>query len=352
MARRRRSLFSQFRSLTRNLKTIVSSLIGLGLVGSIGYFSWDGFFAKTKTEPAKPAIVVEMPPKSAAEIKIGTFNIENFGKSQLSSAEVMATIAEIAMGFDVLAIQEISAKNGNALHELVAKMNEAEPDRFDYLVSPLLGKTPTATGSDTEQFGFVYDTTRIELVDKKYYGFVLSEKRFRNKFNRLPVVSSFRVKPTMAANPFTFSLVTFHNVPDRHDRWEAETASIREVYQEVRSVLGAEDDIILLGDFNADHEKLKASLAPLQRKFTTAVTIEKTNLKQTKSYDNLVFDPELTTEFIAGQVLDFRQICEKYQADPESVSDHFPVIGVFGIEENGKSRSVAAKKDLNSQSAH
>lgn len=347
MARRRRSYFSQFRSISRNFKTITSSLVGLGILGTVGYFSLPGEWfwgSKAKEDPdAVERIVVELEPKSTSEIKIGTFNIENFGKSQLETPEVMAVLADIAMGFDVLAVQEISARNGNALEHLVAKMNEAEPKRFEYLVSPLLGANLDNPRADTEQFGFIYDTTRIELADKKNLGFVVSEKKFAKKFNRLPVVSSFRVSKSLSNRPFTFSLVTFHNVPDSHERWEEETASIRYVYEEVRTVLGAEDDIILLGDFNANAKKIKTSLAPLKQQFVTAIDEEMTNVKQTKSYDNLVFDHAATAEFIEGRVFDFSEVCKKYEAKVDDVSDHFPVLGKFGVEEDKKIKRVASK---------
>lgn len=345
MARRRRSFFSQFRSLTRNIKTIFTTLAGLGVLGTIGYFSWPGLgdFFGTPEPQETPNIVVALEPKSDTEIKIATFNIQNFGKSQLEKPEVMATLAQIAVGFDVLAIQEISNKNGNALDDLVSIMNRSEPGRFDYLVSPLLGKNPNDKGSDTEQFGFIYDRTRIELADKKNFGFVLSAKKFKQKFNRLPVVSSFKVVDSLAENPFTFSLVTFHNVHDGHERWKLETENIKDAYLEVRSVLGAEDDIILLGDFNANHEKIMGSLSDLPQTFGSAVTVENTNVKQTKSYDNLVFDASLTKEFIDGHVFDFSEVCKTYESDPKDVSDHFPVFASFGVEENKKVERVAAK---------
>lgn len=345
MARRRRSIFSQFRSISRNIKTIFSSLVGLGVLGTVGYFSWPGLgeFWGSKSDADETAqIVVELPPKSAKEIKIGTFNIQNFGDSQLEKPEVVATLAHIAMGFDVLAIQEISNRKGNALGVLVNKMNESEAGRYDYLVSPLLGIDPENARSDTEQFGFIYDTTRIDLADKEHFGFVLSEKKFRSKFNRLPVVSSFKVADRLATNPFTFSLVTFHIVPYGKDRWHEEIANIREAYEEVCSILGTEDDIILLGDFNADHTKIKSSLQPLNQEFGSAITVEKTNVIQTKSYDNLVFDSKTTTEFIEGSVFDFTTVCEKYAAEPKQVSDHFPVVGSFGTEENKKTARLAS----------
>ena len=348
MARRRRSFFSQFRSISRNIKTIFSSLVGLGVIGTIGYFSWpgSGLWSNNEDENAPgESIVVELSPKSSSQIKIGTFNIENFGTSQLEKPEVMATLADIAMSFDVLAVQEISAKNGNALNDLVTKMNEADEDRFDYLVSPLLGKDPSKKGSDTEQFGFIYDTKRIELADKEHLGFVVSAKKFGKMFNRLPVVSSFKVSSSLSSNPFSFSLVTFHNVPDKErKRWEEETANIRFVLEDVRKVLATEDDIILLGDFNASADKIQSSLSSLKEEFVTAITLEKTNVKQTKSYDNLVFAKKATTEFIEGKVFDFSEVCKKYDAQLDDVSDHFPVVATFGIEENKKIERIASKK--------
>lgn len=345
MARRRKSFLSQFRSLSRNLKTISRSLLGLGLVATVGYFSWGGVEADPGTglsQDRVSSIPVQMPPKLGSEIRIGTFNIQNFGKSQLENPGVKATLAHIAMGFDVIAIQEISQKNGNALAVLVAEMNQAEKGRYDYLISTLLGKDPTRKGSDTEQFGFIYDKTRIDLADK-HLGFVLSEKKFGTRFDRLPVVSSFKVKSSLAENPFTFSLVNFHNVPTGNQRWKEEVENIGRVYQDVRTILDAEDDVILLGDFNADHEMITQGLMPLNQDFVTAVTLEKTNVIQTKSYDNLVFDAQLTTEFIEGHVLNFTEVCRKYAADPKDVSDHFPVYGTFSMEEHSRVDPIASK---------
>lgn len=352
MARRRKSFLSQFRFLIRNIKTISRSLLGLGLVAAIGYFSWRGGGAVPDTESNQnraSVTAVEMPAKRDNEVMIGTFNIQNFGKSQLENPAVKAALAHIAMGFDVIAIQEISQKNGNALAALVAEMNRNEKGRFDYVISTLLGKDPTRKGSDTEQFGFVYDKTRIELTDK-HLGFVLSEKKFRSKFDRLPVVSSFKVKSTLVKNPFTFSLVNFHNVPAGNPRWKEEVENILSVYEDVRGILDGEDDIILLGDFNADHEMITEQLMSLNRDFATAVTIEKTNVIQTKSYDNLVFDSQLTAEFIEGHVFDFTAVCRKYAADPKDVSDHFPVYGTFGMEENKKGKRVAFNGRVDSAS--
>ena len=339
MARRRRSFLTSFRSITRNIKTVLTTLAGLGIVGSVGYFSWSGFGDLLTCAAKAPNIVVAIPPKQDDQIKIGSFNIQNFGKSQLENPQVVATLAHIAMGFDVVAIQEISHKHGDALGQLIAKMNEEQAGRFEYLISPLLGKEG---GKDTEQFGFVYDTHRIELGDSQH-GFVVSEKKFRRKFDRLPVVSSFTVKKNLSDDPFTFSLVTFHNVPNGNPRYREEVANIKDIYQEVRTILSGEDDIILLGDFNAGYEKITGSLGPLKRNFTTALTTEMTNVKQTHSYDNLVFDASTTTEFIQGQVLDFTDICAEYGAAPEDVSDHFPVFGFFGVDENQPVTKVASK---------
>ncbi|MEC9092691.1 MAG: endonuclease/exonuclease/phosphatase family protein, partial [Planctomycetota bacterium] len=293
------------------------------------------------TEETGTTAVATMPSKRDGEIKVGTFNIRNFGKSQLSDPGVAATLAHIAMGFDVIAIQEISHKNGNALEALVAKMNLEEVGRFDYLVSTLLGKDPKRKGTDTEQFGFIYDKSRIELTDKNL-GFVVSEKRFKTKFDRLPVVSSFKVKNELAKKPFTFTLVSFHNVPAGNRRWEEEVANLPSVYQEVRRLLAEEDDIVLLGDFNADSETILRGLAPLNQNFASAVPIEKTNVIQTKSYDNLVFDIQSTSEFIEGRVFNFSEVCKLYGADPRKVSDHFPVYATFAMEESDRGKRVAS----------
>src|SRR5690242_16134332 len=51
----------------------------------------------------------------AQHIRIATFNIQNFGKSKVHNAAVLSQIIAIVQDFDVVAIQEVSDKSGEAM---------------------------------------------------------------------------------------------------------------------------------------------------------------------------------------------------------------------------------------------
>lgn len=374
MARRRRSIFSQFRILTRNLRTVITTLIGLGLLGGAGYYTFLGGgsiqytpddFSESLTTALHSSEIPESTDKtvsadggglsrpagssterglltsttvgsskSTSEITIGTFNVKRFGTSQLTRPSVMKSLVQIAQRFDVLAIQEITHKQGDLLERFVKLINKRSAGKYDYIISPQLGKATESNRAYREQFGFIFDTSRVELKDPDFFGFVVSQKKFGSKFDRLPVVARFTVVQQLSPNPFTFSLVNVHTVPDsRRQDLLRELTSLGEVIQDVESILTDEDDVIMLGDFNASHRMIQTALAMPLRKMNTAITDQKTNLKQTASYDNIIYDTESTSEFRAATVLDFTEICRENGAEPEDVSDHFPVIATFDVGE-------------------
>ncbi|MDG2470215.1 MAG: endonuclease/exonuclease/phosphatase family protein [Pirellulaceae bacterium] len=378
MARRRRSFLSRFRMITRNLRNFLPALIGLLVLGSVGYFSIAGIsyswlpvaldddldqvllgensegasagdaieqaarIESAAISAAKNWISTVVPPiKSPAEIAIGTFNVQRFGASQLQSPNVMKSLVEISQEFDVLAIQEITHKNGRLLNTFVEILNMVPGNHFDYLISPLLGKKEP--GSYKEQFGFLYDKNRIRLRNEDLPGFVVSEKKFATKFDRLPVVTRFQVSSEVNQSPFTFSLVNLHTVPKRV---AVELANLNDVYLDVKTILADEDDVILLGDFNASFQVIHKALSISKLPIRTAITDQSTNLKKTASYDNIVFDEQKTSEFRSAMVIDFTPICQKNGVDPDKVSDHFPVKATFLSKEIRSIPKIASQKRL------
>ncbi len=95
-----------------------------------------------------------------------------------------------------------------------------------------------------------------------------------------------------------------------------------------------EDDIIVLGDFNASTNQINGvRWFPVQ---STAIPNEwMTNTRQSKNYDNLVFDGRATVEYTGRSgVFNFQQLYQLTQDKALEVSDHFPVWGEFSIFEN------------------
>jgi deoxyribonuclease-1-like protein len=137
-------------------------------------------------------------------------------------------------------------------------------------------------------------------------------------------VATFHVR---GENAFTFTLVNIHTDPDEVDE---EVDALADVFVAVQAA-SADDDVILLGDLNAD-ERHFGKLAELP--VTAAISGVPTNTRKTKSYDNIIFDRRATSEY-TGQfgVLDLMAEFALTQDEALVVSDHMPVWAVFSAVE-------------------
>lgn len=376
MARRRRSILAPFGSISRNFRALITSFLGLGILGSVGYFTFLGGPVVGNINDAldivaygNPQVVSDIQvanddqnrthndssatvrkpviqSKSPTEITIGTFNIQRFGDSQLGKPSVMKTLVAIVKQFDVIAIQEITDVDGEVIPRFLQLVNKHAAGQYDYVLSPRLGRETGSRNAYREQFGFIFDTTRVKIKDGPRAGFVVSKRKFGTKYDRLPTVLQFEVTAALSSTPFTFSLVNVHLVPSGNPKLPLEVVTLKDVYADVKRILPNEDDIIILGDFNSPSEGILLPMKTIAgRQIKTALEKEKTNLAQTKTYDNLMFDANDTIEFVGAKVIDFTAISESFGADPKDVSDHLPVMGSFKVHEsaNGSMGTVAAR---------
>lgn len=260
-------------------------------------------------------------PSQPAPVRIASFNIQVFGTAKLRKRPVMNVLAEVARRFDVLVIQEVRAKDDRVLPTFVEMIN-ATGRHYDFVIGPRLGRT-----SSKEQYAFVFDTTRIECDRKSMYTVADPQDRFQ----REPTVARFRVRAAGEGQPFTFALADIHTEPDEAAN---ELNALADVYVGIQNDGSGEDDVILLGDLNADEYHL-GRLGQLPGIFhvVTGVT---TNTRRTHMYDNLIFDRRRTVEYTGRWgVLDLRN---EYQLSLEQaleVSDHFPVWAEFSPYEGG-----------------
>jgi len=279
-------------------------------------------------EPAafETPAVQEMP--AGDTIKIASFNIQVFGTSKLGKPKVMDVLAQVVRRFDVVAVQEVRAKDQTVVPRFLAMIN-AEGDRYDFVIGPRLGRT-----SSKEQYVFLFDTRRIE-VDQ---GSVYTVEDPADLLHREPLVARFRVRGPPQERPFTFSLVNIHTDPDET---KTELNALDDAFLTVQRN-GDEDDVILLGDLNVDERHL-GELGRLPG-IAYAVSGVMTNTRGTKSYDNIVFDRQATAEY-AGRwgVLDLMTEYGLTREEALKVSDHLPVWAEFSVREAGAVGPVATR---------
>jgi deoxyribonuclease-1-like protein len=283
-------------------------------------------------QPQQPQVNGNQPPQNGAQastIKIASFNIQVFGESKLRKPEAMRTIVEVIRRFDVVAIQELRATSDELMPRFIAEIN-ATGRRYDYLVGPRLGRT-----SSKEQYVYVFDTATIECDRSSMY----TAQNPGDKIHRAPLVASFRTRNAPPQQAFTFTLVNIHTDPDEVPQ---ELAALADVIRGVRNDGRGEDDVLLLGDLNAD-ERMLANLAQATG-CSLVVSGVPTNTKGTKTYDNLLYARNATSEYTQQWgVLDYVREYNLTQQQAEEVSDHRPIWAEFSAFEGGQQNMVHAQ---------
>lgn len=279
--------------------------------------------------PLQPVRLDTTTPRPQERVRLATFNIQRFGEKKSSDAEVMAVLARIVANFDLVAIQEVQSPQAMPVARLVDLINRSG-GRYDAAVSEPIGRT-----SYREQYAFVWDTTRIRMIPESAY--VVRDDL--DLLHRPPMVASFetRVQPVDGRNPFRFTVINVHTDPNRvSPRGESNEMDVlddvfirvRDYEHQVRGI----SNVLLVGDLNVS----TANLGELGRipGIVSVVGNTPTNTAGTKTYDHILFDRYVTTEYtgIFG-VIDYDR---DYGLTPDqagAVSDHRPVWAEFAVYE-------------------
>ena len=321
---------------------IISILVLVSVVGAGGWFiaenfeirGLDGIRITPKDGSAAGNAMLTSGPRvnrASEYIRVASFNIQVFGTSKIQKLHVMDFLARIVRKFDVVAIQEIRSKDQDIVPRFVEMINAAGR-QYDYVIGPRMGRTVSR-----EQYAFVFDRASVEVDRSQLY----TVEDPDDLLHRPPLVGWFRVRGPADDEAFTFSLVNIHTDPDEVD---LELDVLDDVYRLVRDDGRNEDDVIVLGDFNADDRHL-GQLGQVPG-IGSAVSGIPTNTRGDKQYDNLVFHQTATREFTGrGGVFDFMREYNITQEEALEVSDHMPVWAEFSIYEGGEIGRVAARPE-------
>lgn len=274
-----------------------------------------------------------LPPVNGGQaIRIGSFNIQDFGEKKVSNPDVMNLLARIVRQFDVLAIQEVSARNYDVVRQLVDLANR-DGSHFDYVLGPRVGR-----GNQKEQYAFIFDRASIEVDSSQTF---TVDDPYDN-VAREPLVGWFRVRGPHPNEAFTFALVNIHTDPDDVAN---EIDSLAAVWRAVRSNDWQEDDVLVVGDLNANDRHL-GRLGAIPG-MMAAISNLPTNTRGNAQYDNIIFQQPATQEFTGRSgVLDFVREFELSLSDALLISDHLPVWAEFSVFEGGQRGRYAARDQL------
>jgi len=270
-----------------------------------------------------------IPDARAGSLRIGSFNIQVFGESKIEQREVVEILVHVARRYDVLAIQEVRTKNPAVLRRFVEAIN-SNGRRYDYVLGPRLGRT-----SSKEQYAFVFDTERVEIDRDAVYTVDDPD----DLLHREPLVVPFRTRMVSPERAFTFTLINVHTDPDEV---KAELNVLDDAFRAVQRDGRNEDDVLMLGDFNADSAHLgELSLMP---ELVYAISGVPTNMKQTHQYDNILFLGSVTSEYSGRSgVVDIMREFNLTMSEALEVSDHEPIWAEFSVYESGRETPVASR---------
>lgn len=254
------------------------------------------------------------------EIRIAAFNIQVFGKAKRGNAEVMDVLVEVAQSFDVMAVQEVRDASETTADVFLEAINASSEFTYAMYEGPRVGRSRSK-----EQYVLYYVPAIVQLQ----HAYTIPDED--DLFEREPLVATF------TAGNFDFTLVVCHIKPDDA---EAELRALESIVPAILEANPDEEDIILLGDFNADGRYLNESELPgIFGPSTYQVIItdgRDTMTTSDNTYDRIILmNATSGWEYIegSGDVFQFDWV---FALDDEefvkSVSDHYPVYADFRLD--------------------
>ena len=271
---------------------------------------------------------VDEPPVPAQHnsIRVATMNLGPLDQNKLGKRYVAGRLVELIRQFDVVAVQDVRARNQGLLVEFVEQIN-AGGRYYDFAVLPSVGRDPV------EQYAaFLFDRATVQIDRSTVYPVQDPAGRFR----REPLVASFRARGPGPTEAFTFTLINVHTDPAQAT---AELDLLDDVFRAVRDDGRGEDDVILLGDLAADDRHL-GQLGEVAN-ITWAISGIPSTTRGTRLVDNVLFDRRATCEFTGRSgVVDLMRQFDLSMREAVEVSDHLPVWAEFSVYEGGQAGHV------------
>lgn len=261
------------------------------------------FVASSEPQISSEFKLVSEEPNNGIQLRVLSWNIQNFGESKMKNDTVMGYIAEVINSYDIIVIQEVSTSIYGA--KAVAKLDgilDRMGNNWDYVISD-----PTE-GSGKERYAFIFKPSRVQL--KKAF----LEKVFETSIEREPYLGIFEFKGNL------YNFYNLHLVPE-DKKPEKEVSALC-------MLSGFKGKNIVLGDFNISESHY--SFDCLKKTYKASFEKEKTSLKMAvkdgeylnKEYDNAFISSEV--KLISKGVVHFYKDFDDLKS-ARAVSDHCPI---------------------------
>lgn len=258
-----------------------------------------------------------------SELKLAAWNIRIFSDNSRDDTELQK-IAQTLIDYDFIAISEL--RDEKVLKRVQRILSESGAE-YGYLMSDPVGR---AGSPYRERYAFLYYKGLVSVVkDGELYPDAVDGE---DDFVRDPYWATFR------AGKFDFSVIAVHVVwGDTAAGRRAEIMELAEVYQYVQEANGAEDDVLLVGDFNREPDDTIAygNLMALPSMIQLFQLPQKSHIRDSSLYDNIFFQSDHVTEYLGNSGIDKFDETDFGNDDRAAnlaVSDHRPVWAVFRID--------------------
>lgn len=245
---------------------------------------------------------------------LAAWNIRIFSNGSRDDNE-LHHIAKVLIRYDFIAIVELRDETVLTRTEAVLKGMGRD---YEYVMSPPVG------AKVKERYAFLFDSEIVHVIKE---GEVFPDPG--DVFLREPYFATFK------AGEFDFTAIAVHVIwGDTVNQRRREVQQLANVYQAVQAADDAEQDVILLGDFNRNPDDQLAygpllSIPSMGHLFQLP---QKSHIKDTSLYDNIFFQTHHVTEYTGDSGIErFDEIHfgNDDAAASLAVSDHRPVWGIF-----------------------
>lgn len=250
-----------------------------------------------------------------AQIKICSWNLENFGKSKTNAT--IDFIANTLKEYDIISIQEVVAGYGGT--QAVAKLTDAlnrKGAKWEYRVSD---PTSGENSYKRERYAFLWKPSKVKIIGHPWL-----EIGYTDEINREPFFATFE------SNGKSFTVVNFHAIT-KSMQPETEIKYFKFLPAEY-----PDKNLIFVGDFNCSQSHTVFN--PLKSMgYKPIFTGRKTSLKQecinnnclASEFDNMFYNT-FKIKFVRSGTLDFYKRFPTLK-EARLISDHIPTWFEFSV---------------------
>jgi hypothetical protein len=275
----------------------------------------------TTTTTIKPST----PPEKCGKLKIGSFNIQVFGKSKMAKTDAVKVILKVLQRWDLVLVQEVRDSSETAIYDLHKQLNAASGNKYLLFVSERLGRT-----ASKEQYAWFYRKDKIKKVGDKQ----IADPK--DHWQRPPQVTYWDLGGKGRPED-TVGIIGIHVEPDTAVE---EIDELAPVMDSVVASGRAKGGVWVMGDLNADCSyitktqwkcirdasctKTKMRLYnPSKYKWMIGDEVDTTTKATDCAYDRAIFSLPMPPQVSNVGVYDFGEgLTEK---EITTVSDHYPI---------------------------